>query len=62
MIDPLLTPEERTRLARMASSCAPEEWGAAGHAAEILKCLDEGILPSPRAIEWYVTYFRKNAT
>jgi len=55
----LLVAGERERLSQLASSCAPSEWVMASHAGEILKCFDEGVLPSPEAIEWFLMYFRK---
>lgn len=56
---PLLRDGERERLARLASSGAPDEWAEASHAGEILKCLYEGVLPSPEAIKWFMERFRK---
>jgi hypothetical protein len=55
----LLRDGERERLARLATSGSPDEWAAASHAGEILKCLDKGIVPSPEAIQWFLTQFRK---
>ena len=55
----LLKEGEREQLAQMALSCAPSEGAMAGHASEILKCFDEGVLPIPEAIQWFIGRFRK---
>ncbi len=61
MTELLLLAGERERLEQLASSCAPSEWAAAGHAGEMLRCFNDGVLPSPEAIQWFLTYFRKKA-
>jgi len=57
----ILNENEREFLGRLASSCAPSEWAISHHAGEILKCIDKGVLPSPEAIQWFLTHFRKQA-
>lgn len=58
----ILTHDERESLGRMASSCYPGEWGAAGHAAEMLRCVNDGVAPSPKAIEWFLRRYRTAET
>jgi len=54
----ILTAEERLALAQLASSGAPNEWGDAGRASDILRAVDSGALPRPESIEWFVRRFR----
>lgn len=53
-----LTVDERTALARLASSGAPSERDDAGRAADILRAFDDGVLPPPESIEWFISRFR----
>jgi len=54
----LLTNDERFRLEQLASSCAASEWGDAGRAADILRAVDEGVLPPQDSIDWFLRRFR----
>lgn len=58
----IITPEEREALGRLATSGARDEWGDAGRAADILKADNEGVLPPPSSVEWFVARFRRSGT
>lgn len=51
----ILTPEEREELVFMA-----EGWMVytARAAKDILLCVDEGIMPPPESIKWFIWRFR----
>jgi hypothetical protein len=53
---PKITKEEREELMRIAASSSPSSGGA--HALDILAAADDGVLPPPDAVEWFVKHFR----
>jgi hypothetical protein len=52
----LVTEEEREELMRIAASSSPSAGGA--HALDILTAADDGVVPPPQSVEWFVKRFR----
>jgi hypothetical protein len=52
----LITRGEREELMRIAASSSPSSGGA--HALDILAAADDGVVPPPDAVEWFVRHFR----
>ena len=56
-----LTADEEKGLGHLAASRAPAEWALSRHAAEILACARDGVLPSPHAISWFLALREERA-
>lgn len=54
----VISEEERETLGRLASSGSPPEWGDAGRAADILRCVNVGVMPPQESVDWFVRRFR----
>jgi len=56
----IITPEERAELMRIAADGSPMRGGVCSRAADILAAVNDGVLPPPRSVEWFVRHFRTN--
>lgn len=54
----IITPEERAELTRIASDGPPRAGGICSRAADILAAVNDGIMPPPASVEWFVMHFR----
>jgi len=54
----IITPEERAELTRIAADGSPRAGGVCSRAADILAAVNDGVLPPPRSVEWFVSHFR----
>jgi hypothetical protein len=57
----IITPEERKELERIMSEGSPRAGGVCSRAADILAAVNDGVLPPPRSVEWFVLHFRSGA-
>lgn len=54
----VITPEERAELMRIASGGSPRPGGVCSRAADILAAVNDGVMPPPESVEWFVLHFR----
>jgi hypothetical protein len=54
----IITPEECAELSRIASEGSPRKGGVCSRAADILAAVNDGVLPPPESVEWFVKHFR----
>lgn len=54
----IVSVSQKKALERIAGSDRRDD---RGHAHEILRCIDHGVVPNPAAVEWFLEWLRVDA-